>query len=88
MKIMFYSDPFDFFGPFTSRQSPRVFIVSDSDYKKYQQEQVEAEILVLESKANRLRTALTEVESEINKKQETYGLLPAETKQEKAVTTE
>ena len=83
MKIMFYSDPFDFFGPFTSRlNSPRVFVVSDSDYKKYQQEQAEAEILVLESKANRLRTALTEVESEINKKQETYGLLPAESEKE------
>ena len=83
MKIMFYTDPFDFFGPFTSRlNSPQVYVVSDSDYKKYQQEQAEAEILVLESKANRLRTALGEVESEINKKQETYGLLPAESEKE------
>ena len=85
MKIMFYSDPFEFFGPFTSRlNQPRVVVVSDTDYKKYQQEQAQSEILVLESKANRLRAALTDVETEINKKQETYGLLPADSKEEVA----
>ncbi len=78
MKIMFYSDPFDFFGPFTSRlNSPRVFVVSDSDYKKYQQEQTEAEVLVLESKLNRYNTAVEEIKVKIDQIQENPGLLPA-----------
>ena len=77
MKIMFYSDPFDFFGPFTSRQSPRVFVVSDSDYKKYQQDQAEAQVTILESKLNRYNTAIEEIQVEIDKIKENAGLLPA-----------
>ena len=75
---MFYSDPFDFFGPFHSRlTTPRVFVVSDSDYKKYQQEKAEAEVLQLESKLNRYNTAIEEIKVEIEKIQTNAGLLPA-----------
>ncbi len=72
-----FSTPFDFFGPFTYPVTNRVVVISDSDYKKYQQERAQTEILVLESKANRYQTALTEIETEINKIKETHGLLPA-----------
>ena len=73
-----FSTPFDFFGPFTyPLNSQRVVVISDSDYKKYQQERAQTEILVLESKANRYQTALTEIETEINKIKKTHGLLPA-----------
>ena len=82
---MFYSDPFDFFGPFHSRLSqPRVFIVSDSDYKKYQQEKAEAEVTRLESKLNRYNTAIEEIKVEIDQIKENAGLLPAAKTEEAA----
>ena len=82
---MYFSDPFDFFGPFTYRlNSPRVVVVSDSDYKKYQQEKAEAEVLRLESELNRRQATIEEIKVEINKIKENAGLLPAAKTEEAA----
>ena len=48
--------PFELTSRFL-QPTPRVVVLSDSDYKKYQAEQAEKELLVLPSKKNRLEAA-------------------------------
>ena len=59
--------------------STRVVVVSDSDYKAYQQAEAQREVLALESKLNRYNTAVEEIKLEIHKLQENAGLLPEST---------
>ena len=68
--------PFELTSRFL-QPTPRVVVVSDSDYKKYQQEQASKELLILESKKNRYETAIAELDEEIKQIQTTAGLLPA-----------
>ena len=71
---MYYSSPFDFFF---SAPTQRVVVLSDSEYKKWQQEKAEQEIAVLESKKNRYSTAVQEIDLKIEELQKEYALLPA-----------
>ena len=67
-----------FFDSFFYPQSrPQYVVISDSEYKKYQQEQAEQELLVLESKKNRYEAAVTELDSKIKEIQTAHNLLPA-----------
>ena len=56
--------------------STRVVVVSDSDYKAYQQAEAEREVLALESKLNRYNSAIEEINIEIEKIKTNAGLLP------------
>jgi len=57
----------------------RVVVVSDSQYKDYIQKQAQEEILVLENKLNRHKTAIQDIEQTIVKLKDNAGLLkPAE----------
>ena len=68
----------DFFSPGLPF-STRVVVVSDTDYKAYQQAEAEREVLALESKLNRYNTAVEEIKLEITKIRDNAGLLtPAE----------
>ena len=67
-------DLFETLTPF-SYPATRVVVLSDSDYKRYQQEQAEREILVLQSKLNRYNTAVEEITVEIEKIKKNAGLL-------------
>jgi len=85
MRDLFYSDPFTLldsvFPTFPTTQ--RVVVISDSEYKKYQQQRAEQEILALESKRNRLNTSIEEIELKIHELQEANALLPAGESKEK-----
>ena len=70
--------PFELTSRFL-QPTPRVVVVSDSDYKKYQAELAEKEVLVLTSKKNRLQAALADIDNEIKEIQTTHNLLPATT---------
>ena len=72
------SFPFELTSRFL-QPTPRVVVVSDSDYKKYQAELAEKEVLVLTSKKNRLEAALADLDNEIKEIQTTHNLLPATT---------
>ena len=72
---MYYSSPMDFFFGHPIQQ--RVLVVSDSEYQEYQQKKAEQEILVLESKKNRLLSAVKEYDLEIEKLQKEYPALLA-----------
>ncbi len=57
----------------------RVVVISDSQYQDYIQKQTQEEILVLENKLNRHKTAIQEIEQTIVKLKDNAGLLqPAE----------
>jgi hypothetical protein len=57
----------------------RVVVISDSQYQDYIQKQAQEEILVLENKLNRHKTAIQEIEQTIVKLKDNAGLLqPAE----------
>ena len=55
--------------------TPQYVVISDSEYKQYQQGRAKQEIAVLENRLNRYRTATQELEAEIEKLQTTFGLL-------------
>ena len=67
--------------------STRVVVVSDSDYKAYQQAEAEREVLALESKLNRYNVAVEEINLEIHRLRENAGLLPEAKEQAPATTT-
>ncbi len=86
---MYYQNHFDLmFYPYpqvtTTEQglsvdNRRVVVVSDSQYKDYIQKQAQEEILVLENKFNRHKTAIQDIEQIIVKLKDNAGLLkPAE----------
>ena len=56
--------------------STRVVVLSDTDYKTYQQAEAQREVLALESKLNRYNTAIEEIKVEIDKIKTNAGLLP------------
>ena len=57
----------------------RVVVISDSQYQEYIKEQAQREILVLENKLNRYKTAMADIEQTIVKIKNNAGLLkPAE----------
>ena len=70
--------PFELTSRFL-QPAPRVVVLSDSDYKKYQAEQAEKELLVLTSKKNRYEAAIADLDNEIKEIQTAHGLLPAST---------
>ena len=70
--------PFELTSRFL-QPAPRVVVLSDTDYKKYQAELAEKELLVLTSKKNRLEAALADLDNEIKEIQTTHNLLPATT---------
>ena len=53
----------------------RVVVVSDSDYKAYQASQAAKEVLVLQSRLNRYKTAIADLEKEIKDLQSAHSLL-------------
>ena len=65
--------PFELTSRFL-QPTPRVVVVSDSDYKAYQQEQAAKEILVLQSRLNRYKTAIADLENEIKDLQSAHSL--------------
>ena len=69
--------PFELNSPFLTTSRPRLVVVSDSQYKEYQKERAEKELLVLTSKKNRYEAALAELDSEIKQIQTEHNLLPA-----------
>ena len=69
-----YTPLIDFLSP--GLPFTRVLVVSDSDYKVYQQAEAEREVLALESKLNRYNTAIEEIKLEITKVKTNAGLLP------------
>ncbi len=86
---MYYQNHFDLmFYPYpqvtTTEQgltvdNRRVVVISDSQYQDYIQKQTQEEILVLENKLNRHKTAIQEIEQTIVKLKDNAGLLqPAE----------
>ena len=58
---------------------PRVYVISDSEYQKHQQEEAQRQIDVLESRADTYRKYLATVETSINELKKNAGLLPAAT---------
>ena len=70
--------PFELTSRFL-QPTPRVVVVSDTEYKKYQAELAEKEVLVLTSKKNRLQAALADLDNEIKEIQTTHNLLPEAT---------
>ena len=68
--------PFELNSPFLTTSRPRVVVVSDTQYKEYQQERAEKELLVLTSKKNRYEAAIAELDSEIKQIQTDHNLLP------------
>tara|TARA_Y100001973_G_C5191202_1_gene331139 strand:+ start:2138 stop:2416 length:279 start_codon:yes stop_codon:yes gene_type:complete len=86
---MYYQNHFDLmFYPYpqvtTTDQdfitdNKRVVVISDSQYQEYIKEQAQREILVLENKLNRYKTAMADIEQTIVKIKNNAGLLkPAE----------
>jgi len=70
---MFFETFFDY------PQRTNVVIISDSTYKKVQRQQLESDLTVLQSRANRHRTALKELEQAIgSKEKEIAALTPVE----------
>ena len=76
--------PFPFHYP---RTTSSVYIVSDSEYREYQQKRAEQEITVLESKKNRLLSAANDIDAEINKIKEQLVLPTSKTTQQLNETT-
>ena len=74
------SFPFELTSRFL-QPTPRVVVVSDSDYKKYQAELAEKEVLVLTSKKNRYEAAIADLDTEIKQIQTTHNLLPEATEE-------
>ena len=72
---MFFDYDSSWIFPTTSPLS-RTVVISDSMYQEYKQSQAKQEITLLESKLNRYKAAIAELEQEIKKIQETTGLLP------------
>ena len=87
---MYYQNHFDLmFYPYpqvttteqglTVDNNQRVVVISDSQYQKYLQDEAQREVLVLENKLNRHKTAIQEIEQTIVKLKDNAGLLqPAE----------
>ena len=73
--------PFELNSPFLTTSRPRVVVVSDTQYKEYQQDRAEKELLVLTSKKNRYESAIAELDSEIKQIQTDYNLLPKATEE-------
>ena len=71
--------PFELNSPFLTTSRPRVVVVSDTQYKEYQQERAEKELLVLTSKKNRYEAAIADLDNEIKEIQTAHGLLPPST---------
>ena len=72
--------PFDFDTRLSfPLQSPisRTLVVSDTIYKELQKEQAKQDALVLQSKINRYKTFVSDLEKELTELQETYQLEPA-----------
>ena len=67
--------PFDYLPSF-AYPTTRYVVVSETEYKKYQQERAEQEILVLENKKNRYTSAIADIDAEITKIREAH-ILPA-----------
>ena len=71
---------FDLFFP-PVYQQPRVVVLSDTDYKQYQKEKAQQELLVLESKRNRLASALEAYDNDIKELCTTYQIEPVSLKE-------
>ena len=72
--------PFDFDTRLSfPLQSPlsRTFVVSDSVYKQLQKEQAQQDALVLQSKINRYKAFVADLEKELKELQEVHQLEPA-----------
>ncbi len=70
---------FDLTFPFSyPRTNAQVYVVSDSEYQRYQQQRAEQEITVLESKKNRYLSAVNDIDVEITKIREALALPPSE----------
>ena len=81
--MSFYSNPFTLFQsisqiPFGSN----VVVVSDSQYKEYQQKEAKREIELLQSRAQSYRKTAELIEEEIKDIQKQAGLEPLQLQQE------
>ena len=79
-------DPFDLFS-FRSPYSPsrQVYVISDSEYEELRQDEAKRQVLALESKANRYKTAAAELEERIEELRKEHKLLEG-TADEKKLT--
>ena len=68
--------PFELTSRFLEQPLPRVIVLADSDYKAYQANQAAKQVLVLQSRLNRYKTAMADLEAEITDLQTTHDLLP------------
>ena len=71
--------PFHLTSRFLEQHTPPVVVVSDSDYKAYQANQAAKEVLVLQSRLNRYKTAIADLEKEIKDLQSAHDLIEGET---------
>ena len=68
--------PFELTSRFLEQPLPRVVVLADSDFKAYQANQAAKQILVLQSRLNRYKTAAADLENEIKDLQSAHDLLP------------
>jgi len=68
--------PFHLTSRFLEEPLPRVIVLADSDYKAYQANQAAKQVLVLQSRLNRYKAAMADIEAEITDLQSTHDLLP------------
>ena len=72
----FFNSPFDMLLSSTLyNSSPRVVVISDTEYKELQQQEAKREVLALESKANRYFTAAQELEARVAELRKEHNLL-------------
>ena len=68
--------PFELTSRFLEQPLPRVIVLADSDYKAYQANQAAKQVLVLQSRLNRYKAAVADLEAEITDLQTKHDLLP------------
>ena len=67
---------FENFVNFPYPVRPNVYVISDSDYKNYQQQEAQKQIVVLESQLNRYERMAEETKLAIKELKTNAGLLP------------
>ena len=78
-------DPFDLFSFRSTPPTRQVYVISDTEYAELRQAEAKREVLALESKANRYKTAAAELEERIEELREEHKLLEG-TADEKKLT--
>ena len=67
---------FENFVNFPYPVAPNVYVISDSDFKNYQQQEAQKQLVVLESQLNRYQRMAEETKLAIEELKTNAGLLP------------